>query len=259
MNKRLAVALVGFFLFYLWIEASKLWSYSLALPILFWVLITRNGYSYAKAKKICLANCYFEKRSLFYYLWTRKIYIFLVSFFVGTLLTSILVFASLQFTVMEIIVLLLDSFFLVFFYTILSKNGTLKERVKGPILKNISAWLGATIVVIVLFVSAYHQTPPEYLRPDLIATLSEIEKEHYSNSAEIDLLAYIVSSVVAIKWWILTQATLAFGENYLVKFFWLLQLFGNYLMAFAYGRYLLELVDLVPTESDRRSQEETNE
>lgn len=259
MQKKLATSLIGFILLLLWLQASKYWGYSIIIPLLFLALITRNTYTYAKAKKICLGKCYFDERSLLYYFWTRKVYIFLVSLFVGLILTSSLVLASFEFTFIDIGIIAVDTFLLVVMYSFLEKNQTFNEKVKTPIIKNITASISSLLMVLVFFTIAYYQTPPDYLQTDLQSTLKVIENKSYSKCEEIDFLAYISSIIIATKWWLLAKATLMIDNHYLVKILWVLQLLGNYMMMFAYGRFILELITITVTSETKILKDEENE
>ncbi len=244
LQKRLGIGLVGFLFLLIWIQFSKYWCYSLIVPLMFLILITRNSYTYAKAKKLCLGKCYFDEKSIIYYFWTRKVYIFFVALFVGSVLTLSLVLASTQFTFIDIGVLALDTFLLVILYSFLEKNNTFNKKIKIPIIKNITAWINSIFIVVIYFILTYYQTPPDYLQVDLNSTLQIIQKKTYSQCETIDFLAYITSSIIAIKWWLLTKATFIFENIYLKKILWILHLLGNYMMIFAYSRFLLELLDI---------------
>jgi len=244
IKQKLAISLLGFILLLLWLETSKHWCYSLAIPIFFLGLVSWNSYTYAKARKICLGKCYFDENSLIYFFWTRKVMVFLLSFFVGLLLTGSFVLASSQFTLVDILILFIDSFLLVLLHSLLEKNKTFNENIKAPIIKNITAWINSLFIVLLLFVVALYQTPPEYLQTDLESTLKMLEKDSYSQCMSIDMMAYVSSTLVATKWWLLSKATFILENEYLKKSLWFFQLLGNYMMAFAYSRFILELVDI---------------
>ena len=250
MQKRLAVGLVAFLLLLIWWQASQYWCYSLILPFLFLIMITRNTYTYAKAKKICLGRCYFNEKSLLYFFWTRKTWIFTVAFFIGAVLTASLVLSSFQFTPVDLGMIFADTFVIVSIYSYLEKNETFNRKVKMPLIKNISSWLNAVLMVTAFFFIAYFQTPPDYLRPDLIATFEVIKERNYSACKPIDAVAYVSSLIVAARWWALMKITLM-NESYLTEILWMLQLLGNYMMIFAYSRFVLELVDIFSSGSRR--------
>jgi hypothetical protein len=58
------------------------------------------------------------------------------------------------------------------------------------------------------------------------------------------MMAYASSVVIATKWWLLSKAEFMLDNEYLKKVLWFLQLLGNYMMLFAYSRFILELVDI---------------
>jgi magnesium-transporting ATPase (P-type) len=244
MKQKLAISLVGFILFLFWLESSTQWCFSLAIPLFFLGLISWNSYSYAKVKKICLGRCFFDEKSLLYTLWTRKTVIFLLSVFLGLLLSISLIMASFQFTWIDKTILFFDSFLLVLLHTLLEKNSTFNSNVKRAIIKNITAWLNSLFIIILLFIIGLYQTPPEYLHTDLESTLGEIQKSRYSQCSTIDMMAYVSSIVVATKWWLLSKATFILENDFLKKLLWFFQLLGNYMVFFAYSRFILELVDI---------------
>lgn len=255
MKQNLATAFVGFILLILWLELSKYSVYSLVIPFIFLGFISYNSYTYAKAKKLCLGKCYFSKSSLFYYLWTRKTYIFIVSLFVGLFLSSSLIFASFEFTTVDILILFLDTFLLVFLYTFLEKNKTFNAEVKTPIIKNITAWINSLFIISILFSIALYQTPPEYIQADLQSTIKFLNDESYSQSQTIDMMAYASSVMVATKWWLLSKAEFFLENESLKKVIWFLQLLGNYVMVFAYSRFILELITTFNIKSRDNSDE----
>jgi len=244
LKQKLAISFIGFILLLLWLETSKHWCFSLAIPAMFLGLISYNSYTYAKAKKICLGKCYFDENSWIYFFWTRKGVIFILSVFVGFVLTLSLVFASFQFTWIDKVIFFIDSFILVFLYSFLEKNKTFNFNVKVPIIKNITAWINSLVIVGILFTIALYQTPPEYLQIDFQSTLAFIDKERYSQCETIDMMAYVSSVVDTTKWWLLSKAEDMLDNEYLKKVLWFLRLLGNYMMIFAYSRFILELVDI---------------
>jgi hypothetical protein len=256
LKQKLAIAFLGFIFLLLWLELSKYTVYSLVIPAIFLGFISYNSYTYAKAKKICLGKCYFDENSWIYFFWTRKGVIFILSVFVGFVLTLSLVFASFQFTWIDKLILFIDSFLLVFIYSFLEKNKTFNTNVKVPIIKNITAWVNSLIIVAVLFTIASYQTPPEYLQIDLQSTLAFVDKERYSQCETIDMMAYVSSVVDTTKWWLLSKAEFMLDNEYLKKVLWFLRLLGNYIMVFAYGRFILELIDIF-TKSTKTKEPES--
>jgi len=244
MQKKLAISLIGFILLLIWLQTSKYWGYSIIIPVFFLALITKNTYTYAKAKKICLGKCYFDEKSILYYLWTRKVYIFLVALFVGFLLTFSLVLASFEFTYIDVGIIFVDTFIIVMLYSLLEKNRTFNEKVKMPIIKNITAWINSLLMVFLFFAISYNQTPPDYIQTDLSSTVNMATIKSYSNCKEIDILAWGSSAIIATKWWLLAKATFMINNSYLKKLLWIMQLLGNYMMMFAYSRFILELITI---------------
>ena len=129
-------------------------------------------------------------------------------------------------------------------YILLEKNHTFNEEVERPIIKNITAWLNSLLMVGVFFIVAYYQTPPDYLQTDFQSTLDIIQKQNYSRCERIDFVAYVSSGVIALKWWLLAKATFMLENQYFLKLLWIVQLLGNYMMLFAYSRFILEMIDL---------------
>jgi hypothetical protein len=255
LKQKLAAAFIGFILLLLWLELSKYTVYSLVIPAVFLGFISWNSYTYAKAKKICLGKCYFSESSLFYYFWTRKTYIFIVALFIGLLLTASLVFASFTFNSIDIGILFLDTFILVYLYTFLENSKTFNAKVKRPILKNITAWVNSLFLVTVFFIIALYQTPPEYIQADLKSTLDFLNEKNYSKSQLIDTLAYASSVMVATKWWLVSKAEFLLENESLKKVIWFLQLMGSYMMVFAYSRFILEIVTTFTIQNEENGRE----
>jgi len=242
MGEKLLIAFIGFILLLSWLILSKYTLFALIIPMIFLGFIMWGSYTYAKAKKICLGKCYFSESSLFYFFWTRKIYIFIISLLVGILLTVSLVFASFQFNDIDIGIFFLDSFVLVLLYSFLEKNQTFNRKVKSPIIKNITAWSNSLFMIIVFFTIALYQTPPEYIQGDLKSTLEIVNNQCYSQSETIDMMAYTSSVLIATKWWLVSKAEFLLENEFLKKVIWFFQLLGNYMIFFAYSRFILELI-----------------
>lgn len=243
-KKKLAVAFLGFLLLLLWIQLSKLWTFSLLMPSLFLIFITKNSYEYAKAKKICISKCYFKENSLLYALWTKKTFIFLFSLFIGIALTTSLIFASFNFSNIDIFILFMDTFMILSLYTLLEKNRTFNENINTPIIKNITASINSLVLIIIFFLFALYQTPPSYIEVDLSSTWKNIEQLQYSQSPYIDSMAYVSSLIIATKWWMLSNIDRFIENHYLKMIVYFFQLLGNYVMVFAYSRFILEITDL---------------
>jgi hypothetical protein len=254
MQKKIAVGFTGFMLLLLWLEISKYWSFSLIIVGVMFALIARNSFTYAMAKKVCLGKCYFSEGSFLYFFWTRPAYIFIVSLMIAFILTSSFILATFQFSLVDKTIFFVDTFVLIYLHTLLEKNQTFSTRVKTPMIKNIASSINAIMVVVVFFVVALYEMPPEYLEVDLSSTLFKIEKMRYSESDTIDIIAYMSSAIVATKWWLLTQATVMLEDGVLKKVLWFLQLLGNYMVVFAYGRYILELVDILTLKKDSNNE-----
>jgi hypothetical protein len=248
MQKQLLFSFLGVIALLLW---EKLYEYScisLFFPLFAGIVIFKSTYEFVVAKRICLAKCYFEKNSLFYLFFTKKVFLFVFSLFSGIILSLSLFAALVNFNTTDFILFGGDVFVLVFLYNFLLKKRSLNKNVKYPITKNITSWINATIITFILLIIALYQTPPDYIQNDLFETIQLHSKESFSQCKYINPFIVLIKEAEAFKWWIMLKLSVLDINHYLKIFIWLFFLIGNYLFVFAFGRYILEIGDFERVE-----------
>lgn len=245
LKKQIAVSVLGVLLLFFWYISFKLSCISISIPLIIAILLFKTNYELSVAKKICLANCYFKKNSFLYKFLTKKIIIILFSIINSIILTSILVLNITTFNIIDFIVLLFDIFFLIYLYRYLIENDSLNEDIKNPIIINTVSFINSTLIAIIFLMTNLFQTPPEYINNDLITTIHQASNQLYSNCFFIDNITRLTNEIAAIKWWLMLDVSINMSSmHYLKETIWILYLLGNYLMIFAFSRYILEIVNL---------------
>jgi hypothetical protein len=140
---------------------------------------------------------------------------------------------------------------IIFLYNHFFKSNSLNEDMKAPILKNIVAWINTIILLVVLLIINFLQTPPDYINNDLNQTIHIASNQVYSNCLSIDYILRISNEITAMKWWAMLNFTTFSTENYYIKeIAWLLFLLGNYLAIFSFSRYIVEIIHFIKEKTD---------
>lgn len=236
---------VVFLLLIMWKFTYSFSCFSLLFPIIVGGLLFKTSYEYKNAKKQCLAGCYFKDESFLYKLFTRKFFIFMLSIIGAIILSIVLMLNVVVFTLVDWIILFLDSFFIFLLYKYFSKNNSLKESIKEPIIKNSVAYVNSFLLMILFFGISLIQTPPSYIQNELLETIRVASNQIHSNCQFIDFLVGLSNEVVAMKWWIMLKFTLNIHNHYLKELMWIIYLIGNFVMLFAFSKLNLEVLNIV--------------
>lgn len=252
MNKQqIAIGLAGYALLVLWFFSYKLGCFALIFLLFVAGVIFKNTFDLIFAKRLCLANCYFQKDSIIYNLLTKTFSILLVSFFIGILLAASLLLNVANFTPIDFFIFALDVFVIIFLYNYFIENNSFNEKVKFPILKNIVAWINSIFLLIILLVISFFQTPPEYIQSDLSLTVQKASNQVFSACSYIDYVLRLINEITAMKWWGMLNFTTYSADNYYIKeIVWLLFLLGNYLAVFGFSRYIVEIIYFTKDQTD---------
>jgi len=243
--KQLASSIIGFVFLLSWYFLYKISCIFLVMPIFVGIVIFIANYQFASTKKICFANCYLKKDSWIYNLLTRKFFIFIVSLFNGVFLSTILMLNIVAFNMYDFFLLFADMILITLLYNRFSQIKFLADGIKEPAIKNVIAGLNSIILAILFVIIGLYQTPPEYIQNDLMETVHLASREVYSSCEVLDSLVRWINELVATKFWIILKLLLN-TQNFYLKIILLgAYLFGNYLMMFAFSRYILEILSLL--------------
>jgi len=239
---------MGFIILILWFFSFEKTCISLLFPFIVGIILFKTSFEYRLAKKLCLANCYFKEDSWLYKFLTRKVFIFITSIFGGLFLSSILMFNIINFNIIDFLILGMDIFVIVFLYKYFIKNNSFKNTIKELIIKNFVSIINSILIASTLLIISFYQTPPKYIDNDLSVTIKVASNLQRSNCEVLDTLIGITNEVVAVKWWSMLNFTLNNKNYYLKWLLWIIYFFGNYLMIFAYSRYILEILSITKKE-----------
>lgn len=242
MNKKKAIAVLGYILILLWSIGYKLSCVFLIIPFFIGIILFLNTYVLLKEKKLCISNCYFNKNSFYYRFFNKRFVIIIASIVSATILTFSLSIAIIRFNIVDFIVFGLDIFLLLYLYNYFNNINILNENIKYPILKNTVSWINSIIISILFIFINIVQTPPSYLSNHLNVTIQKASMETASRCGYIDYPARISSEIAATKWWMMLNVTQKENNKYLNDLLWVLFLLGNYLSIFAFSRFITELI-----------------
>jgi len=249
LTKQIAITSLSFLLLVLWYFIFKISCISMIIPLIISFVLFKISYEYANAKKICFANCYFKQNSFFYKILTKKIIILTLSILNGIILSLILTLNITTFNMIDFIVLLMDTILIIYLYNYFIENKSLNNNLKDPIVKNSVSFINSIIIAIVFLIINLNQTPPKYIQNDLNETVHKSSNQIYSTCKAIDSVTRLTNEIVAIKWWIMLKMSNNSNNQYYIKeILWIIYLFGNYLMIFAFSRYILEILSLLKKE-----------
>jgi len=243
--KQFLVSAIGLISLILWYSSYQISCFSLIIPILIGILLSKASFEYANARKRCLANCYFNHNSILHKLLTKKVFITIVSILNGIILSTILMLNVIIFNLSDFIILTLDMFFILLVYNFMEKTQFLQNNVKYPILKNSVSFFSSAIFMIIFLIINTYQTPPSYIQNDLVQTIHIASNQIYSNCDFIDLISRVSNEIVAIKWWIMIKVTIETNNMYLKYIMWGIYLMGSYLMLFAFARVITEILHII--------------
>lgn len=243
--KKLAVALVAFLILPLWQLAYRFGCWSLLFAVGIGLIVFKSSYEIASAKKICVAGCYFKQESWVYKLFTKKFFLYIFSVIGGVILSVVLLTSVVDFTLLDYMLLFIDMVFIVYFYDKFSSFKFLNPEIKNAVVKNYISGLSALVMVFVFLAVHLYQKPPNYLQNDIVQTMRMASSKVSSECSYIKHVVKASTEITAVKWWLMEKYTIEGKNEWIKRFVWIVFLLGNYLMLFAFTRYILEAIDLV--------------
>jgi len=243
-KKQISIILLGFILLLFWYATFKLSCISIIIPFIIFIIIFKSTYELSVTKKRCLVNCYFKKESFLYKFFTKTFFIIILSFINSLILTTILVLNIVTFNFFDFIILFFDIFFILYLYNKFINNNSLNENINNPVTKRGVALINSFILIFVFLFFNIFQTPPSYINNDLVTTIHQVSNKIYSNCYFIDYIVSLSNEIVALKWWFMIKFSINFSNKYYLKeIIWIVYLLGNYLMVYAFSKYILEILN----------------
>jgi hypothetical protein len=234
----------------LWKTSYKISCFSLIIPFLISIIFFFNTFSFKSKIKVCLANCYFNKKSFIYKLFTKKLFIFIFSFISSLILASSLSINIVFANSLEIIILALSIFFILFLHTLFEKENSLNEKIKPLIFNHYISIINAFLLIIVFLIINLYQTPPSYITNDFTETLKNATANISSNCFIIDFIIRLITEIKAFKWWIMINITINSHYKILNTILWVLFLIGNFISYYAFSRYILDILYLTTKDKN---------
>ena len=243
-NKQIAISILGILILLFWYSTFKLSCFSLIIPFIVTGIIFKSNYEISITKKRCFADCYLKKESFLYKFFTKHFFVILVSIMNAFMLSSILMVNLTIFNITDFFILFIDIFIIITLYNYVIKNNSINKNMNNPLTKNFVSILNSSFLVVLFLIINLFQTPPAYIDNSLVTTVYNVVKP-YSNCNFINNIVTFSNEIVAIKWWIMIKMSFEIGDkyHYLKEIIWLIYLIGNYLMAYAFSKYILELIN----------------
>ncbi len=231
---------MGFFVIVIWFLTYKISCLSFLLTIVIWASLFKGIFGFLLIKKRCFAKCYLNPKSSLYKIFMKSFSIFIFSFFTAFILFIALLYYIASSNVLDIFILGIDIFFLYYFRKfLLYKVRFFSESVQSHIIGNTISSINAIILMIIFIIITLYQTPPQYLQETLYETIQTALRDV---SISCEYFSYLISFfkvIEAVKWWLLIRVSLDVKElSYIKELIWFIFLIGNYLVFFAYGKFI---------------------
>jgi hypothetical protein len=240
--KYFAILFVPYFLLILFSLGALVSDIFLILPLFLFILFFTGNFAYFILKNRCLSNCYFQKDSFLFYIFTRKLYISILSILISVLFTSIFILQLLSFHDIDFFILFFDLILVLVLFNTLNKNQSFNQKIKPHIIKRIVATINAIFLTIVFIGFGLLQTAPEYIQNDLIQTIKIVSNKSYSSGEIFNYMITFSNQIEAFKWWSMLKISIENNHYYIKEIVWTFYLIGNYMFSFIFGLYLLEIL-----------------
>ena len=218
---------------------------TLVFPMAIIAVIWVSVMEFSTTKRQCLARAYFVVNSLPYRLFNSKKIVFIKSVLLSVLLGGSLVLASVGWNSKTIAVLFADIFFLRWIYgktlDILTDN--LKEAVKYTFAKNIAVSANSVLLMAAIVMIEFYSPIPAYIAPSLNATLTAANGSFTSECNLTHFLLKVGAEKSAFQWWAMLHIDAHIHDPNVKLAAWVVFLTSNGLAAYAYGRYIVQLID----------------
>ena len=257
----IALSIAGFFIIVAWKNIYSGSCSVLAFPLVIMTVIGISIMELSVKKRECLARSYFVEGSFPYRLINSKKLIFIKSFSLSVLLGTSLVIASVTWDFKTFTVLFVDIFLLYWIYakTLGVLMGNIKEPVKFVIAKDISVSVNSFILMALLLLIQFYTPIPSYSDASLKTTLSSAFAVFSSECSITNFLLKVNVQKDAFSWWAMLSVNSHIHDQNLKLIAWLAFLLSNGLAAYAFSRYMMQLIDLLRMFGRKNEEEQKNE
>ena len=196
-------------------------------------------------KRDCLVRSYFFEDSFAFQFFSSKNIAFVKLLLIAIFLGSSLVISIISWGFSIMVVLFIDIFILYWLYFGLLKllSTSVKEPVKYVITKDLSVFINTFILVIAILIIEYYSPIPTYLSDSLKSTLDLAYDSYTSECKLTHFLLKLNIEKEAASWWTMLYANQQIENQNLKLLAWVVFLLSHGLVAYAYSRYIIQLID----------------
>ena len=252
MKSLFASLLLGFLIVLFWHTGYGLSCLFLIVPVIFWAVLLHDMYGFRLSVRRCQAACWLDESTPLYRLMTGGIFVFVVSAVESALLAAILALFIPTLSFLELSLLLVDAFALLWLYRRFDGASFFKKPVRSYAGKRLLAHMSALALTALFLIVALEQTPPPYLHDSLSHTIDAATLQTFSRCGALDTLMRLVQAFLAAKWWVMLSMSATQMAPLIKSALWTLFLAGNYLAMLAYGLYILHLYTLLRRLGDEK-------
>ncbi len=253
----IALSVSGFFIILAWKGVYSGSCLVLAFPLAITLIIGIGVMELSVKKRECLARSYFVEGSFPYRLFNSKKLVFIKTSLLSIFLGSSLAMASVSWDVKTFAVLILDIFLLrwIYFKILNLLAGNLKETVKYVIAKDIGVSINSFFLMGSLLLIQLYTPIPSYVdSSSLKATLVSALDAFSSECTVTNFLLNVNAEKDAFGWWTMNIVDSHIHDQNMRLIAWIIFLLSNGLAAYAYSRYIMQLIDLPRMFRDKNEQ-----
>jgi len=253
---KIVLSLTGFLVILAWKSVHTESCLVLAFPITIIIIISMSVIEFSAKKKECLAQFYFIESSLLYRLYNSKKILFIKSLLLSVLLGTSLMIAVVFWDIKIIQILFFDIFILYWIYakTLNILAGSIKKMMKYVIAKDISVSINTFLLIVSILIVEIYSPIPIYVDISLKTTLISAYNIFSSECTVINFLLKLNAEKDAFSWWAMLNVDNHINDKNLKILAWTTFLLSNSLAAYAYSRYMIQLIDLFRLFGDENEQ-----
>jgi len=243
--KKIISAFLAFLLLVLFNFTIQDSCYSVFIPFIVSLIILKNSYDLYFTRKLCIADCFFNKNTKIYTIITGKIFILIISFIISVFLSTVLMLSIMSYTdnfMLQISILFIDIFILIFLQKLFMANKIIKKNKNNIFITNLTSWINAIFLSTIFMFYSLNAKPPAYINNDIFVTIKKASLKTTTKCKVLKKLLLISNGLDGMKNWILLnyQLNTTFNSYLLIVILFI----GNFTMSFAYGRYILAITNL---------------
>ena len=224
-----------------WALASPAGCASVAIPVLFAIVLSRAVFEQRVARRRCLAGCWFEGGSALYRLLHGRIVAGTVAALAAVVGTAALMAAVALADILAVAALAADGMLVAFLYIVFAYLARTRLHVRPGFARifavRATAIVNTLVMLAVLVTFAVNRPVPAYIDPhlDLAATLDAAVAGTGSACAPLAQVLAAAKEGEAFGWWLMLRANETVDSDPLRWLAWGLFLSGGTLGLWAYG------------------------